>query len=322
MQTAAIEASAPERRTLVGDIGGTHARFAVVGTGAPELRRIYLCSDFPHAHLAIDAYLAEIKAPRPERVSLAVAGPVIDGSIAFTNNGWRISESELLGAGFARARLINDFAALALAIPHIDLRDLKWLGGPRSASDATIVVLGPGTGFGVAALVRDGRQQMVATTEGGHVAFAPDDEEEMEVLRVLKRQFTRVSVERLLSGPGLSSLHQALAVIDGRMQEPLDPAEITRRARAGDEHCLRTAKRFCGILGSVAGDAALSFGARGGVCIAGGVAEKMADLIEASDFRRRFEDKGRFVAYQRAIPTWLLVSADAALVGAAQAVSD
>ena len=319
---AAATGTAAWRTTLVGDIGGTNARFAIVGTGRPEFRRVYQCADYPEAQLAIEAYLAEIKPDsRPQQVSLAVAGPVFEGSITFTNNGWRISERELLASGFERARLVNDFAALAIAIAKVAPEELVSLGGPREGTPGTTtVVLGPGTGFGVAALVRDRGDQVVSTTEGGHIAFAPCDDEEMEVLRVMRRQFARVSVERILSGPGLASLHQALAVVDGRMQEPLEAAEIARRARAGDESCLRTTKRFCGILGNVAGDFALAYGARGGVCIAGGVAEKMADLIKASDFRQRFEDKGRFTAYAQAIPTWLLNSTDAALIGAAQAL--
>lgn len=321
VQNVATRSPDPGPTTLVGDIGGTNARFALFGSGRPESRRVYQCADFAEARLAIEAYLAEIRSPRPRHIALAVAGPVFEGSIAFTNNGWQISERELLESGFERARLVNDFAALAIAIDNVPLEELLWLGGPReSLPHATTVVLGPGTGFGVAALVRDRGTQAIATTEGGHVAFAPCDDEEMEVLRVLRRQFARVSVERILSGPGLASLHQALAVVDGRMQEPLEAAEINRRARAGDESCLRTTKRFCAILGSVAGDYALAYGARGGVCIAGGVAEKMADLIIASEFRQRFEDKGRFTAYAQGIPTWLLNSTDAALIGAAHAL--
>jgi len=318
---AARARAASRQVALVGDIGGTNARFALVGAGRPESRRVYQCADFPEARLAIEAYLAETGVERPRSISLAVAGPVTAGSITFTNNGWRIAEQELLSSGFERARLINDFAALAVAVESIAPQELTVLGGSREPmANATIVVLGPGTGFGVAALVRDRGLHAISTTEGGHVAFAPCDEEEMEVLRVMRRQFPRVSVERILSGPGLSSLHHALAVVDGRMQEPLEAAEITRRARAGDGHCLRTTNRFCDILGSVAGDFALAYGARGGVCIAGGVAEKMADLLGASGFRRRFEDKGRFQGYMQAIPTWLLQSTDAALIGAAQAL--
>jgi len=306
----------------VGDIGGTHARLAIVSRGVPELRRTYLCADYPSVLAAIETYLAEI-APlaRPQHVALAVAGPVIDGRIEFTNNGWRISEEELLAAGFLRARLVNDFAALAMAIPYVGPNELSWLGGPREPrSHGTIAVLGPGTGFGVAALARAGDQSMVVTTEGGHVSFAPTDEVEVEVLRLLAKQFERVSVERLLSGPGLVNLHVALAAISGFKVVTQDPAEITQRARAGDEGCLRTLDRFCAILGSVAGDAALSFGAQGGVYITGGVAEKLADVIATSSFRKRFEDKGRFVAYQQSIPTWLLTSTDVAFVGAAQAM--
>ena len=307
-------------QVLVGDIGGTHARFALVTQGVPELRRTYLCAHFPTILEAIESYLAEVKPKaRPARIALAVAGPVLDGSIDFTNNGWRVSERELLAAGFERARLVNDFAALAMGIPYIGPNVLTWLGGPTETRPVgTVAVLGPGTGFGVAALAREGDRNIVVTTEAGHVSFAPTDEIEMEVLRILSGRFGRVSVERLLSGPGLANLHAALGAIAGRSVAALDPAAITQQARAGDTDCLATVDRFCAILGSVAGDLALSFGAHGGVYIAGGVAEKLAEFLPASQFRQRFEAKGRFVSYQQSISTWLLATADVAFVGAAQ----
>ena len=324
MSTGTTEALTLASSTLVGDIGGTNARFAFFAAGRIEHRRAYLCADFPCAEDAIEAYLADVGvSSRPARVSLAVAGPVLDGTIRMTNNGWRLSERDLRSAGFEQACLVNDFAALAIAIPCFAAADLTVLGASRdSPAGATYLVLGPGTGFGVAALVREGRKHVVATTEGGHIAFAPADDEEIEILKLLRREHGRVSVERVLSGPGLAALHRALETIAGRVPEPLTPAEITERARAGDSSCLRATSRFCAILGAVAGDFALALGARGGVYIAGGVAGKLADLLVASAFRQRFSDKGRFASYNEAIPTWLLHSADAALIGAAHSLDE
>ncbi|MBC6983396.1 glucokinase [Caulobacter sp. 17J80-11] len=310
---------------LVGDIGGTNARFGLVDLSAarPEVTDAtgYQCRDFPTASDAVRAYLREHGVKRvPAAAAIAVAGPVENGAIRFTNNDWSLSEAGLREMGFGAARLLNDYAALALAAPLLQGEDVRRIGAPDAEpGNRTIAVLGPGTGFGVSAVARDDRGEAILATEGGHVAFAPADEVEMEVLRRLSAKYGRVSVERILSGPGIVDLHHALLAMDGRESVLTDPAEITRRALSGDPECRRTIERFCAILGSVAGDFALAYGARGGVYVAGGIPPIVIDVLAQSDFRKRFEDKGRFAAYLAQIPTRVILRPHAALLGAAGA---
>lgn len=305
---------------LVGDIGGTNARFGLARPGEAHVESIreYHVADYPQAVDAIAAYLQDASAA-PRSAAIAVAGPIVDGVIDFTNSDWVLSENDLRRMGFGQARLLNDFAALALAAPRMSGPDLHSLGHPAQAEEnGTLVVLGPGTGFGVSALAAG---ETVVTSEGGHAAFAPGDEVDDEILRLLRKTHGRVSIERLLSGPGICSLHRCLAQIEGRSVEADDPAAITKAALAGEQASLNTLMRFCAILGAVAGDLALSFGAMGGVYIAGGIPPRILDLLDASAFRARFEDKGRFKDYLARIPTKVIVHPHAALVGAAQAAA-
>ncbi len=307
-------------RVLVGDIGGTNARFGLARLGGDTVEAIgeYHVADFPQANDAIAAYL-KATGQTPAHAAIAVAGPVIAGAIDFTNSDWVLSEDGLRRMGFAHARLLNDFAALALAAPRLRGADLHRLGHQAEGeANGTLVVLGPGTGFGVSGLAAG---KTVVSSEGGHAAFAPGDEVEDEILRLLRQEHGRVSIERILSGPGICSLHRCLARIEGRDVAAEDPAAITKSALAGDPASLNTLMRFCGILGAVAGDLALSFGATGGVYIAGGIPPRILELLDASTFRARFEDKGRFKDYQARIPTQIIVHPYAALVGAAQAAS-
>lgn len=309
---------------LVGDVGGTNARFALArwldGRVVLEHHESFPAERYPTFADGVRSYL-EGCPERPTRAVVAVAGPVRDGAIDLTNSPWAVSEAELEALGPARVRLINDFEAQAWATAALPPGGLMSLGGPAEGErDATVAVLGPGTGFGVAALVRDGHGgEAVMPGEGGHVSFAPEDEVDDAVLAILRRRFGRVSVERLISGSGLVNLHQALAEAAGRWPDLGDPAEISRAAileptsLAGE-----TLTRFCAILGSVAGDVALLTGARGGVYVAGGVAPRIRDFLATSPFRERFERKGRFETYVGAIPTWLVTYEHAALLGAAR----
>jgi glucokinase len=311
------------REGLVGDIGGTHARFALVAPGdaGPSISepRTYNNRDFPSAKAAIDAYFDEVGARRPPAAVLAVAGPVSHGAMEFTNLKWELSETGLReNAGFKSARLINDFAAQALGAPRLAGKGLRRIGPDvQGLAGATLAVLGPGTGFGVGALVRDGRGSMVVATEGGHAGFSPSDEVEVEIWRWLAKRHGRVSIERILSGSGFHDLYLALAEIEGATPSFSDERQVQAAAGRGDRLACETADRFCAILGSTAGDIALGFGARGGVFITGGVAVGLVDRIAASQFRERFEAKGRFEDYMHAIPTQLILEPYVALIGAA-----
>jgi glucokinase len=312
---------------VVGDIGGTNARFALVrpGDGRPEIEacRSYLCRDYASPEAALDNYLQAHSAHgRPSAVVLAVAGPVIDGAARFTNSTWTVSEAGLRAAGFAWATLINDFEALAMAVPWLGPDDSVALGPPgRPARGRTLAVLGPGTGFGAAAFCQDADGAAVLTGEGGHIGFAPRDETEVQVWRILARRFGRVSVERILCGAGLINLHQALCEIHGVAVTLDEAADVTARARAGDPVAAETVRRFCTILGAVCGDFALAYGAVGGVYLAGGIAPRMMAELSDGGFRAAFEDKGRYAGYLAAIPTRVIVHPYLALLGAARALA-
>lgn len=311
---------------LVGDIGGTNARFALVEFDGPDPRLIeptaYKGEDYGTAEDAIEHYLAKVGVRHPDQAVVAVAGPIEHGSVHMTNLDWRISEDSLRRAGgFRQATLINDFTAQALAAPRLSPKDLRQVGPLPTSGQGDLAILGPGTGFGVAGMARRHGVDTSLTTEGGHIAFAPTDEIEIEILRSLMKAFGRVSVERILSGPGMEDLHLSLAEAEGRKVDALPAKQITERAVEGCADSLATVDRFCAILGSTAGDIALALGARGGVFIAGGIAPRIIDLLEAGPFRARFEAKGRFVDYMKAIPTHVILHPHTALIGAAVAMT-
>jgi len=311
---------------LVGDIGGTNARFALVDFDGPDPRLIeptaYKGEDYDTAEDAIEDYLAKVGVKHPDQAVVAVAGPIEHGAVHFTNIDWRLSEDSLRRAGgFRNARLINDFTAQALAAPRLSPKDLRQIGPLPTSGEGDLAIIGPGTGFGAAGMVRRHGCDTPLTTEGGHISFAPVDEIEIEILRGLQAKYGRVSVERILAGPGMEDLHVLLAQIEGRPIEELAAKAITEGAVAGRECCKTTVERFCAILGSTAGDLALALGARGGVFIAGGIAPRIIDLLEASAFRERFEAKGRLSDYVKDIPTHVILHPHTALIGAAVAMT-
>ena len=310
---------------LVGDVGGTHARFAVASTETGAFERppaVLSCGAYDSLEALVASYLAQAAAsPPPAEVAVAVAGLVRNGSARFTNLPWHVSEAGLRDAGFARAVLINDFEALALAVPRLAAADLAPIGSvSQRSSPATIAVLGPGTGFGAAALCYDARGSAVLVTEGGHIGFAPTDEEEVQVWRILTCRFGRVSIERILSGPGLVNLYVALCEIAGRPVVYPNPAEILVGASEGETMALATVERFCTILGAVAGDFALAYGAVGGVFLAGGIAPRLLAHLNAGAFRVAFEHKGRFANVMANIPTQVVTQPFLALLGALESL--
>jgi glucokinase len=313
-----------DKTLLVGDVGGTNARFAIAhmigGKPVLEHHESFPASEHPTFLGGVKAFIdgCEVK---PTGGVIAVAGPVTDGAIDLTNSPWQVSETELATLGLNPVRLINDFEALAWGAPVVPEDQLASLGGPDEGEEhSAIAVLGPGTGFGVSALARDIHGNEIALpSEGGHACFAPGDAVEDEILRILRRRYDRVSIERLICGPGLLNMHRALAEIDGRETHIDDPAQITTEAMEDpNSACGATLARFCAILGAVAGDIALTTGARGGIYIAGGIAPRILPFLKASPFRERFERKGRFADYMAAIPTKVILHKHAALLGAAR----
>jgi glucokinase len=310
---------------LVGDIGGTHARFATVDvSGSSPWRlehRLDFEIEFPTFEEALRSYIQRSGlASVPSAATIAVAGPVTAGQTKLTNRNWLISEQELRRFGCDAALLINDFVALAFAAETLGAADLRVLGPElKGLDDAPISILGAGTGFGVSCLARYRDRMVPMATEGGHIGFAPSDEQEIAVLQQMSQRFGRVSVERILSGPGLEGLYKALEQVSGRRTSSLTAAQVAANAINGDTACHAALTMFCAVFGSVAGDFALAHGARGGVYVAGGIAQKIEGFLARSPFRTRFESKGRLSPYVKAIPTTLISSGDAALLGAARA---
>ena len=328
---SASAAAKPPLIGLIGDVGGTNARFAigrvVGGRITIEQLRVLQAADYARGEDAVRAYLAGLDGDvRPRFGVIAAAGPIEDGEVFFTNNTtWSFSEQSLIHiANLEQARLINDFAAQALAIDHLRPADWRGVGpeDPEGEEGATTAIVGPGTGFGAGARVDDGKVRATLTGEAGHMSFAPSDDVEMEMVRRLSGRFGRVSVERLMSGPGLAHIYETLNAINGVDAPALEPLQINHRAMSGDVLCRAALSRFCAILGSVAGDLALALGARGGVYITGGIAPDILEYLRASAFRERFEAKGRMSPYLKRIPTRVVVRPDAALVGAASVLSD
>ena len=313
------------KHILVGDVGGTHARFAVVDASGPPPWRIQdrqdLAEAFPTFIDALKSYFGRSAVnSKPAVAAIAVAGPVNAGTARFTNRGWEISENDLRQFGFEQAILVNDFEALAFAAEVLVDQDLAVIGPDVKGRDGgTITILGPGTGFGVACLARYGNRCLPLATEGGHIGFAPSDAAELAALQAMWKQKGRVSVERILSGSGLENLYKTLEQLAGREPRVLSAADISTQAMQNDSGCRAALTMFCSIFGAVAGDLALAHGARGGVYIAGGITQKIQAFLVESPFRKRFEDKGRLSSFVQAIPTKLIVNADVAMIGAARA---
>lgn len=302
---------------LIADIGGTNARFAIVEGDSPAVdERHLLVADFPDPAVAIESYLG---GRRVEDAVIAVATPVETEVIGFTNSPWTFSISALRSRlGLRRLAVINDFVAQALAMPHLAAAELEQIGGGAAAPGRAVGVLGAGTGLGVSALIPGKVGWTALPTEGGHVSFAPGNEREARVLESLRGRFGHVSNERLLSGQGLLNLAQALAAVDGRACAAASPEEVTQSARNNDcPACREATVMFSTLLGSAAGDLALTLGARGGVYLAGGVCGRLGPLFDRAAFRRRFADKGRMRTFLEPIPVWLVLRGDTGLLGAA-----
>jgi glucokinase len=315
-----------KRCLLIGDIGGTNARFALAKPDKPDFHSVLevKCADFPTADDAIKHYLREIGATTPDAVCLAAAGPVIDDHVHITNNHWDISAAETRADfGIERVRLLNDFAAIAYSIPFLDDADLLNIG-PHDQRRLplerfNVGILGPGTGLGVAGLCRRRGVLVPITGEGGHVGFAPETDLQIEILNELRGKFERVSAERLVAGSGLENIYQALANLRGEKGGSLTPAEIFAERSTGSV-AAEAIDVFFELLGQVAGDLALTLGAEDGIYIAGGIAKRYPDMLAVSRFRSAFESKGRHRSFMERIPTRLIMHEQPGLLGAAYSV--
>jgi glucokinase len=304
---------------LIADIGGTNGRFAMLdeGGGIGPMHRVQL-DDFAGVADAIAAFLAARAPGRapPRGAVLAVAGPVSGNRARLTNRGWVVDGAEIAGAlGIRAVRVVNDFAAMSWSLPCLGRRDLFPLGGGAAEPGEPMAVLGPGTGLGVGAFLPPDR---ALVTEGGHASLAAGCPREAAVIAWLRARHGHVSAERVLSGMGLSNLHAALAAIDGVQAPKRDAAAVTAAGLSGESALCREALcMFCALLGSVAGDLALLYGARGGVFVAGGIPPRFPEFIAGSDFRARFEGKGRFNEWLRPVPAFVVTRPDAPMLGLA-----
>jgi glucokinase len=313
------------RTALVADIGGTNARFAVADlqtlqlADAVSLRR----EGFPSLQAVAESYLRGLSG-RPRMAALAVAGPVAGETVRLTNSPWSFRRGELQAAlGLEELLVLNDFEALAHALPHLGPSELRQIGGGAPVERAPKVVLGPGTGLGVAGLVWSPAGWVAMASEGGHASFAVEDAREFAMLERLVKGRARLSVEHAVSGPGLAETYRVLAEMAGQAVAPAEAPEVVQRALDGHDPFAREAlERFATWLGRFAGDAALFFGARGGVYIGGGIAPGMVGALSEGGFRRAFEAKGRMAAYLAPIPVYVItIGTKAALKGAAAALA-
>jgi glucokinase len=303
---------------VLGDVGGTNARFAVLQDGVLGGIEHLKTAEYPNFADALDAFMVKRGDARPIRRALfGVAGVVERDRCALTNNPWIVSAEELRDRfGFSTIHIVNDFEAVAWSLPHLVGKDLHKIGGREPDPCAPKVVLGPGTGLGVAAYLQTEQGGLVLRSEGGHATLPSGSAREDAIIAKLRQQFGHVSAERALSGNGLENLYHAIASLDSLVVPELSAAEITQAAAAGYCAISRGAvDAFCALLGSVAGNFALSFGAQGGVYIAGGITPHLRDYLPASQFRARFEAKGRLTTYLEPIPTYLILHDDPAFVG-------
>jgi glucokinase len=307
------------RDALVADIGGTNARFAVVDINTLELSNIkhFLCSEHPSLVDIAKAYLGGL-GTAPRHGAIAVAAPIRGELISLTNSSWRCSRAYLRDAiAFEDLLVLNDLQALALSLPHLQGSTLRQIGGLVIISREPKVVVGAGTGLGVAGLVWGGDAWIAISTEGGHVSLAAHTPLEQEIACKLAVGRDRLSAERVLSGPGLADLYVSIAEIENVRADTLIPNEVINRGLdKSDPIAMKALEVFAGWLGAFAGDAALLCGARGGVYLGGGIAPRIADLISTGSFRGAFEAKGRMQAYLAEIPIYVILAEFAALKGA------
>jgi glucokinase len=320
---------------LLADIGGTNARFALeTGPGRIGLIEVLPCA--AHATLAdaLRTYLAlpaVAAAGAVRHAAIAIANPVVGDFVRMTNHHWEFSIEALRAeCGFDELAVVNDFYALAMALPHLADGDKRQIGGGAPVAGTPIGLLGAGTGLGVSGLVPADNTPAGAKptwtalrSEGGHVSFCPANDTEIAILQFAWREFDHVSAERFLSGAGLELIYRALAHHRGVAADALDAPEVTRRGLAGTcAVCAEVIEVFCGMLGTIAGNLAVTLGAQGGVYIGGGIVPRLGERFAASCFRARFEQKGRFAAYLAQVPTYVITAEYPAFVGVSAILAD
>ncbi len=310
---------------LLGDIGGTNARWAWQASADSGLQDVSVqpCDDSASIQESAANYLARHGHQHPRWAGIGIATVITGDEVRLTNSSWRFSIAEFQRSmALDRCLVINDFTALAMSLPALQPQDLQPLGGGAAVAGATIALLGPGTGLGVSGLVpdADGRYHAIAG-EGGHVTLAATDAREAQLLAALRSKYDHVSAERVLSGSGLVNLYHAICTVDGLPARDLEPSDVTDAAVAGsDAQCVQAVHYFTRFLGNVAGNLALTLGSMGGVYIGGGIVPRLGAAFDAAVFRQSFESKGRYRALLSTLPVWVITASTPALVGASRAL--
>ncbi|PMS19039.1 glucokinase [Trinickia dabaoshanensis] len=303
---------------LLADIGGTNARFALeTEPGEITQIRVYPCADYPTIEDVLKKYLKDTKIGHVNHAAIAIANPVDGDQVSMTNFKWAFSiEATRRALGFDTLLVVNDFTALAMALPGLTDAQRMQVGGGARRQNSVIGLLGPGTGLGVSGLIPADDRWIALGSEGGHATFSPMDEREDLVLQYARKKWPHVSFERVAAGPGIELIYRALAARDKkRLAATVDPAYVVERAHAGDALALEAVDCFCGILGTFAGNLAVTLGALGGIYIGGGVVLKLGELFTRSSFRQRFEAKGRFETYLANVPTYVITAEYPAFLG-------
>ncbi|KQQ47104.1 glucokinase [Duganella sp. Leaf126] len=318
---------------LLADVGGTNARFALeTAPGQIVAIDVLPCVEYPTLAAALLAYLGSplvAKAVgtgqgRIRNGAIAIANPVIGDMVRMTNHHWAFSiEALRREVGFDTLLVVNDFTALASALPFLSFEQKRQVGDGVAVQGTPLGLIGAGTGLGVSGLIpgRDGWTALLS--EGGHVSFAPVNQTEVEILQYAWTEFEHVSAERLMSGAGIELIYRALAKMRGVAAEPLAASDISRRALVGDcALCDEVIEAFCCMLGTIAGNLVVTLGAQGGVYIGGGIVPKLGQRFDRSGFRARFEYKGRFNQYLAQVPTWVITAEYPAFVGVSAILSE
>lgn len=329
LATAVAPHAAPfDSARLLADVGGTNARFALErAPGRFEAVQVLACGDHASFADAMRTYLASPEVAACGKVAhaaVAIANPVDGDQIRMTNHHWQFSiEAVRREVGLETLLVVNDFYALARSLPHLQDGDKVQVGGGVARAGAPLGLLGAGTGLGVSGLIPFGDSWTALSSEGGHVTFSPANELEVAVLQYAWREFEHVSAERFLSGAGVELIHRALTHVQGGPAEALSAPEISRRALAGE--CALSSQVldvFCGMLGTVAGNLAVTLGAQGGVYIGGGIVPRLGERFASSPFRSRFEQKGRFASYLAQVPTYVITAEYPAFLGVSAVLAE
>lgn len=308
---------------LLADIGGTNARFALeAADGQLNAIKVLACAEYPTLSDAMHAYLhdpASVAAGSTQvrQAGIAIANPVHGDLVQMTNHHWSFSISHVhTEFAFDSLKVVNDFTALAMALPFLNAQQTVQIGGTSALPGAALGLLGAGTGLGVSGLVKTGNAWVPLHSEGGHVSFSPSNQREVDILRFAWKEFEHVSAERLLSGPGLRLIYRALADQHRLPAEDIDAPDIVQRGLDNScPVCREVIDCFCDMLGTMASNLTVTLGARGGIYIGGGIVPRLGNYLLQSGFRQRFEQKGRFSAYLSEVPVFVITEAYPAFIG-------